>query len=271
MEYLTAELLELAGNLCKNNLKDNITPSDLKVTLQKDEELGSLLRDYKPSVVSLQQHKALQQWKEKTQELLQIVNQLPPEEISWSIKWIDEQLRVVDATHSCREVLQAFTEEVESEESANEIRRLSTLVIIKDNSCMHENFADQIRTRTKTSSFTMTLANNEKVRFDYSNLMCNVKTGEPWIEMKMSGALNGVLWTNNSGQEYVLNRELLSSFRASIATTLQDKESVRFLVSIGEAESGGGIGNVEAEMENMIFCGVFGEPQENILDPIDSQ
>jgi histone H2A len=44
LEYLTAEILELSGNVARDNKRARISPRDVMLAIEKDEELRTMLK-----------------------------------------------------------------------------------------------------------------------------------------------------------------------------------------------------------------------------------
>jgi len=69
LEYLTAELLEQAGDKAKDDKRVRITPRHLKLGIENDAELEKLMRDvYVPGGVQVQPKKNANQEEEKNEE-----------------------------------------------------------------------------------------------------------------------------------------------------------------------------------------------------------
>jgi len=264
LEYLAAEIIELAGNTAMHFVKDNITSQIVRHGISTDPALRELLREYSVPCSSPEEQTACQSWLHRSKDLVQLLSQLPSEEVSSAVKSIEENLHVLDAKVACRDILQAFSEEVEEQEVSNEIRRLSNVITIQSSTLHQFTLAATRNPRVKIVEFSVKAADaaQEAICFRYTSEMVDVATGLPWVKMSATAPASfaGQLWGNESyGAEYTMNMELLNMVKTRVGTTLTDELFVRVLVSVGEAEPGGGIGNIEAEMD-AILHDVFGSP-----------
>ena len=54
MEYLAAEILELAGNAARDNKKKRVIPCNIDIAIRNDEELNKLLQGVTISLANIQ-------------------------------------------------------------------------------------------------------------------------------------------------------------------------------------------------------------------------
>lgn len=123
----------MGGKCAKRNNKKDITAQFIKDSYVLDDEMKALLQDYIPPVINPGQQQAALQWRNKSAELYQLLEQLPVEELSSVIKTLHEELNIVDATASVREAFIAFSEELEDEVKSVEVTTLTQIRKPKQN------------------------------------------------------------------------------------------------------------------------------------------
>eukprot|EP01116_Phalansterium_solitarium_P011243 TRINITY_DN26866_c0_g1_i1.p1 TRINITY_DN26866_c0_g1~~TRINITY_DN26866_c0_g1_i1.p1 ORF type:complete len:551 (+),score=215.71 TRINITY_DN26866_c0_g1_i1:83-1735(+) len=267
-EYITAELLELGGNEARDEMKENIVAHDVATGIAADDELRALFAGYACPVTSVEQQMAVSNWQNQAQEFFRLLEQLPSEIVATAIKSVERQLRVLDSTLACTDLLKVFASDAANVSPVNsaEIRRLSGLVKIVESSYDRVDCRKvaNCMPRHKKTVFALSCTDGSKLTFTYVNEIFDERQMEPWVEMKVEGfgagveVGDGIVWGNDSGNYYRLNADLLHAIQKACNCSLGDEDTVRFLLSVGECESGGGNGNVLAELENMEHHGLFG-------------
>lgn len=105
--------------------------------------------------------------------------------------------------------------------------------------------------RTKKATFTI-----DGIPFEYVNTAPNINQAseETTTVMRVLGQesnLNGNLWELVDGQRYVFSRAIMHHIKKQLNLKMSDERLVKFLLCIGEVESGGSWGLVESELEAM--------------------
>jgi len=257
IEYATAEIIELGGGTAALQQKFIVTAEITKAGCEADPELSLLCGDYVPQI-SDEHRIAKQEWKRKASELYSVLGALPAEELANCIKHIEDNLHMLDATTTSKEVLELLAEEVIDDET-DDVRRLSKTVRITKNVCVEQEIG-QHAPRTKLTKFTMTSESGDKIYFDYSEQHFDIQNTDPSVNMQINGPLTGTLWGNNFGKDYFMDLRLLESLKLALGTSVSNKTLVKFLLHIAEAESKSGQVRVSNELESMEYFNVFGVP-----------
>lgn len=101
------------------------------------------------------------------------------------------------------------------------------------------------------------MKNQKTVLFEYTSLTIAEHSVISMV-MKGSAPFSGTLWEwNDNAQHYHINHSLLHQLKEALDTQMEDKYFVRFLMTIGEVESGGCVGNLEEELDFMDKDGAF--------------
>lgn len=242
-----------------------MTAVHIRAAIPKDEEIAAVLKGYTCPHENEEQRYASQNWKSKFNELLELLSKLPSEELGEAIKEANQKLTIVDTKNAALEILEAYSQEVSSEELSHEIKRLASMLTIHDSQLKEQDFSSINSSCAypydKETVFSMTVPNsNDKLTFFYTSQSWDINQGAH-TEMSVTGPIEGVLWTNYVyyQEQRNLNHHLLHDILEYLNVTeaVGIREFVRILLSIGEAASGGGYTYVEAEMEEFEMNNAF--------------
>jgi hypothetical protein len=149
------------------------------------------------------------------------------------------------------------------QQTASEIRRLSKVVNFKSSELIQQKF-EHFVARTKKATF-----NIDGISFEYCNTAPNINqtSVDTTTVMRVLGKpesnLNGNLWELVDGQRYVFSRALMHHIKKQLDIKMTDSRLTKFLLCIGEVESGGSWGLVESELEAMA---AFFTPEGDIAE-----
>ncbi len=143
---------------------------------------------------------------------------------------------------------------------------MSSLVTIQEVQCVEQELGNSFFPRTKSVIFTIPVPKStERLTFFYSSRTYDIQYGTD-SEMSVAGQLEGVLWksdldmSSNEPPKRKIGTALLEQLRDTLGlSTVTVKDLVRFLLSIGEAESGGGMSIIQSELEEMEYNGMFAD------------
>lgn len=117
-------------------------------------------------------------------------------------------------------------------------------------------FSEVAYPRTKQTKFVLTATSGKAIPMEYSSYT-TANTGLINMEVKGNAPFKGVLWSNDGVGPYHVDRALLHQLKEAVDSQMEDKYFIRFLLTIGEVESGGCVGKLEEELEYMEKDGAF--------------